>query len=166
MIAKTYILQNLDQLDVAFRKAKNPKYATYFSKLAILELCGWIEMSMDQVILEHCSNSIRLPKNTKVVAELVKRNYGFEYDGHFRKMLLNLIGMAACEKLETKMDVAVLAKFEAQLGSLKTMRNSLAHTYLKGSPATFKIDAPSVTRSRFNDIYVGLKAFQIQLKAL
>jgi hypothetical protein len=167
MIAKTYILQNLKQLDGAFRKAKTQKHGIYFSKLAILELCGWIEISMDEIILAHCGRHVTEAINIKFVEDdVVKRTYGFDYKRNFRKMLINLIGIVSCEELEAQVPVAVHTKFVAQLLSLKTVRDSLAHTYVKGSVATMNIDAPSVTMARFNDIYGGLKAFEQGLRLL
>jgi hypothetical protein len=165
MIAKTYILQNLSQLDSAFKSAKTQKHAVYFSKLAILELCGWIEISMDEIILAHCGRNVVVAKNTKFVADdVVKRTYGFDYERNFRKMLISLIGIVTCEKLEAQIPVAVYTKFTAQLQSLKVARDSLAHTYLKGSAATMIIDAPSVTKARFTDIHDGLKAYEQGLR--
>lgn len=167
MIAKTYILRNLAQLDSAVRKAKTQKQAVYFSKLAILELCGWIETSMDEIVLAHCSRCVAEAANTKYFNDqVVKRTNGFDYNANFRKMLISLVGIVSCEILEKRIPVSVQTKFTAQLASLKTMRDRLAHTYLKGAVATMNIDAPSVTTSRFNDIYDGLKAFEQGLRAL
>lgn len=167
MIAKTYILQNLTQLDSAFRHAKTQKHAVYFSKLAILELCGWIEISMDDLVMAHCGRHVTVAANTRFVSnDIVKRTYGFDYERNFRRMLINLIGIVTCEKLEAKVPVATYTRFLAQLQSLKMMRDSLAHTYLKGSAVTMIIDAPSVTKARFTDIYDGLKAFEHELRAL
>lgn len=167
MIAKTYILQNLSQLDSAFRKALSQKHALYFSKLAILELCGWIEISMDDIVMTHCGRHVSVPANTRFVSnDIVKRTYGFDYERNFRRMLINLVGIVTCEKLEAKLPVAIHTKFLAQLQSLKVMRDSLAHTYLKGSAATTVIDAPSVTKARFTDIYDGLKAFEQGLQVV
>lgn len=167
MIAKTYILQNLTQLDSAFRNAKTQKHSIYFSKLAILELCGWIEISMDDIILSHCNRHVTAVSNTKFVTnDVIKRTYGFDYEPHFRMMLIRLIGIVTCEKLEATLPIAVHTKFTAQLHSLKVMRDRLAHTYLKGSAATTTIDAPSVTKTRFNDIYYGLKAFEQGLRTI
>lgn len=167
MISKTYIIRNLNQLDSAFRKAKTQKHGVYFSKLAILELCGWIETSMDELIISHCGRHVGSASNKKFVEkEVVKKTHGFDYEINFRKMLINLVGIITCEKLETNLPVAVHTKFLAELDSLKTVRNKLAHTYLKDSAAMMTIDAPSVTRARFNFIYEGLKAFEEELRGM
>jgi DNA (cytosine-5)-methyltransferase 1 len=82
------------------------------------------------------------------------------------KKLISLIGIVTCEKLEAQVPVAIYTKFTAQLQSLKVARDSLAHTYLKGSAATMTIDAPSVTKARFADIHDGLKAYEQGLRVV
>jgi hypothetical protein len=49
----------------------------------------------------------------------------------------------------------------AALDALKVRRDDEAHTYLR---ITRTLDAPSVTRSRFQDIYDGLKSVETILK--
>lgn len=167
MIVKGDILTNLSELDRAYTRATDPKQSLYLSKLAVLELCGWIEMSMDDMILCHSRRKLRLPANKKIAEkEIVNRTYGFEYDRHFRAMLMKTIGLVACERIEAKIDASVLVKFSAQLESLKTVRNSLAHTYLGKTGTTTTIDAPSATRARIADLYDGLKAYDGALRAL
>ncbi|MBB2678928.1 UNVERIFIED_ORG: hypothetical protein GGI61_002488 [Rhizobium esperanzae] len=166
MVVKKHIEQNLTHLDQAYRKETDQKKATYFSKLAILELCGWIELSMDDIILGHCDRKIKLPANTRLIKDSVKRTYGFDYEKHFRKMLINLVGVVACETIEAAVNAAAKAKLEAQLGTLKTVRDGLAHTYLKGPAPIVALDAPSVTKARLGDIYHGLKEFQKVLRQL
>lgn len=167
MITKTNILKNLNQLDVAFRKAKSQKHSLYFSKLAILELCGWIELSMDDIIECHCNRKIKLKDNRKFVKQdVVRRTYGFDYEKNFRKMLINLIGIVGCEKIESKLPPSIHARLVADLDALKRARDSLAHTYLKGAVATIHIDAPSVTKARFTTIYDGLIEIEKGLRAL
>jgi hypothetical protein len=166
MVIKKHIDQNLKHLDRAYQKESDTKKATFYSKLAILELCGWIEISMDGLILAHCSKKVKLQDNIKLVENNVRRTYGFDYDQHFKKMLIQLVGVAACERIESKIDVAAKTKLAAQLTSLKNIRDRLAHTYIEGMPQANAIDAPSVTRARLAEIYLGLKAFQKALGAL
>ena len=68
--------------------------ALLFSKLATLELCGWIEVSMDDIVLRHSRRTLREPVNRAFCEKrIVKPIYGFDYDIHFRKMLMGLIGL-------------------------------------------------------------------------
>jgi len=165
MIATSYIQGNLRSLDRAYQTARSQRFSFFFAKLAILELCGWIEVSMDDIILMHSSRKIVLPQNvTFVEREVVRRTYGFEYNRHFRGMLTRLLGVVECERIEKKISAQVMTKFVAQLDQLKIIRDQLAHTYIKG--ATVTIDAPSVTRNRFADLYAGLAEYDRFIRAL
>jgi hypothetical protein len=164
MITKTYISESLRQLDAGHRKAKNQRHAYYFAKLAILEICGWVEMSMDDIILRHCARHLNDESNNKFIEkQVVNRTYGFDYDRHFRAMLIRLVGMVATEKIEMGISAATDAHFKAELTSLKAVRDQLAHTYVKRVGV---IDAPSRTRARFQPLYQGLLAYDKALRAL
>jgi hypothetical protein len=66
-----------------------------------------------------------------------------------------LLGIIVLEKLERKLDPVKFTIMEATLENLKILRNSEAHTHLKGT--TKRLDAPSVTISNFFKVYDGLK---------
>jgi hypothetical protein len=51
MITRSYITSSFKFLDRKYRKATTSKELFFYSKLAIFELCGWIEESMDDIIL-------------------------------------------------------------------------------------------------------------------
>lgn len=162
MITKTYILDNLRRLDVCYRSESKPKSAFFYSKLSILELCGWIEMSMDDIITRHCARKVKQPSNIRFVeSNIVKRTYGFDYDNHFRMMLIRLIGIINVERLEAEIDETVQVLLKAELTSLKSLRDTLAHTYAKNLPP---IDAPSRVRARFEPLYNGLQAYDAALR--
>lgn len=164
MLAKSYILSNLNSLDRMYRGTSSSKAALFYSKLALLELCGWIEESMDDVVIRCSIRHLRQEANRNYIKnDVVKKNYGFEYNRHFRKMLIHLIGIVQVEKLEGRIDTSVKANFESTLGALKTARNSEAHTHIKG--VTRVINAPSVTISQFTAVWNGLQAYDSELRA-
>lgn len=159
MISKTYIAQNLGQLDAQFRKAKTPKQNLYYSKIAIMELCGWIELSQDDLLRRIAKKKLSDKKNLDSFEEdVIRKNSGFGYPNHFRKMLIHAVGLINVEKIESIVDAQKKAVFEAELNTLWKRRNSLAHTYIKGTASA--IDAPSMTIARFQKIYVGIKEFE------
>lgn len=155
MIARSYILSNLKALDCKYRKTTSPKELLFYSKLAILELCGWIEESMDDIVLRCAMRHLKINSNKEFVRKkIVKRNYGFDYDDHFRRMLCQLIGIINVERLEKNVDQAKKARLKAVLSTLKIARNAEAHTHIKG--VTRHINAPSVTLSQFPAVSDGL----------
>lgn len=163
MIARSYIESNLNQLDRLYNVAGTQKKELYYSKLAMLELCGWLEESMDDVVQKCANRTLKEQRNKNYVEKnIIKPTYGFEYDKHFKKMLMSVVGIVNVEKIESKVDPVIHARFISALGNLKVARNKEAHTHIKGVMRT--IDAPSVTLSNFRYVYDGLKAFDTQLR--
>jgi hypothetical protein len=164
MIAKTEIQRNLKGLDTLYKGSKSQKHALYYSKLAILELCGWIEQSMDDLVKKCAKRSCKQPASLTYIDQKIKRTYGFEYQQHFQDMLVRLFGIISVEKVEGKVDPAKLVKLKAQLDFLKKARDAEAHTWIKGTAKV--LDAPSVTLARFPDVYDGLVDFEKVIRKL
>ncbi len=163
MIARTYILSNLWTLDRKYKNATGKKESLFYSKLAVLELCGWIEESMDDVVLRCARRHLRNQANfTYVQNEIVKRTYGFDYEQHFRRMLIQLLGVVNVERIEKSVDQSKRLKLAATLDALKKVRDAEAHTHIKG--VTRQINAPSVTLSQFTALYDGLIEFDTVLR--
>ncbi len=155
MVDKTQIENNLTEINALFQRHIGDNEAPYYSKLAILEACGWIEESMDNIAQECANKHLKEPKNIKFVKSLVKRTYGFHYEDDFRDMLIQIIGIINVEKLERAFDQRKFTQMTSSLGVLKQRRDDQAHTYIKGT--TPRIDAPSWTKRRFQDVYEGLR---------
>ena len=51
MIAKSYILSNIKRMNYKYIQARSNKEALFFAKMALIELSGWIEESMDDIII-------------------------------------------------------------------------------------------------------------------
>ena len=163
MIGKTSILQNLKSLERLYNKSTGSKKAMFYSKLSILELRGWIEESMDDIVLRCANRNLKVRKNRDFVKDpIIERVYGFEYHKHFRAMLIRVVGLITLEKVEKRVDQTKFHLMKTSLGHLKDPRNLQAHTHLKGT--TRRLDAPSVTISKFNEVYEGLKNFETELR--
>ena len=164
MIAYSYIEKNLDALDKSNLSSKSNKSKMYLSKVATLELCGWIEVSIDDIILR-CNNRIlKVKKSKDSVENQVKITYGFEYEKRFRSLIVILIGHFGFEKIEKGIDPQIVANFKSELGNLKVARNSLAHTYTRG--VTPHYDAPSVTKNRYQKVRAGLSEYDRMIRHL
>ena len=162
MIAKTYIEANLREIERRFNQARTQKEPLYFSKLAVLELCGWLEISIDDLVCRAVRRRIRHANALNEFEEsVVKPVYGFHYKKHFRRMLCAAIGEITTYEIETSMDQLKRQQLVSELNALSTNRNALAHTYIKGM--TQNIDAPSRTIARFGNAYGGLKEFEREI---
>jgi hypothetical protein len=165
MVSKTSILYNLKRLRSLYDKTTDPKNSLFYSKLAILELCGWIEESMDDLAIKCAKRELKVKGNISFIeGNIIDKTYGFEYKKHFRFMLMSLIGLIALEAIEKRIDQTKLQNFKSSLGNLRNYRDGEAHTHLKG--VTRRLDAPSVTITNFQYVYEGLKCFEKELRKL
>jgi len=156
MISRADIQQNLTEINNLYQKSTNSKEALYYSKLALIELCGWIEESIDELIFECANRNLVVSNNLDFVEkDIVGLTYGFEYNKHFRAMLMRIIGIINLEKLEQKVDPIKFHIMKSALGTLAISRNKAAHKYIHGT--TTSIDAPSATSGHFQHVYDGLE---------
>lgn len=164
MVARSYIKKNLSFCAKKHAVA-GKKEALFLAKMAILELCGWIELSFDEIIRKCAKKHLRNPDSIKFIEkDVIGRTYGFEYDKHFSGMMIRLIGLVKFELIETRIDQKKLTKMKAALRTLKVERDREAHTYLKGTTRT--ISAPSAVQSLFNDVDAALMEFERELQLL
>jgi hypothetical protein len=161
MVKKTQIQSNLNQIEKLYQKYMGGRRGLYFSKLAIIEACGWIEESMDDIIRGCANKHLKEQKNLKSVEELIRETHSFKYDPSFRDMLIQIIGIINVEKLEQVFDEHKFTQMTSSLGELKQRRDDQAHTHIKGT--TLTIDAPSVTKKRFQNVYEGLKDIESRI---
>lgn len=156
MLSTQDVELNLQALDIQYRAATTtPREAELCSKLAVLELGGWTEQAMDQIVSDCSSRRLINASNRKFCTEkIIGKTYGFEYQKHFRSMLLHLVGLINVEKIESQLNGAKFAQLKAALGSLKIIRDPAAHTHVQA--ATLTLNAPSVTLSQLKFIRDGL----------
>ena len=165
MIDSTEIRDTLDDLiDRYNSRTAAPKEYYFCAKIAIIEVCGWIEECMDRMVLDLSNSHIRRPKNRKIVQRKVDGTHGFTYSRHFRPLLTWVIGSVSVEQLEEKLDQRVFELMKSELGSLATVRNQLAHSSY--DPYRPRLDSPSWVRDRFDRIYEGLGAVESTLAVL
>ena len=164
MIAKSYIKSTLEELNKLYYSASSQKKAIYFSKLAVLELCGWIEEILDDIIIRHGNRNLRLPANKSYTKEkIVNPNYGFDYKKNIRPMFISLIGLIQMEELERELEkTGKITLLKSYLGSLKATRNKAAHTHLKGVTMTY--NAPSQTLGDFHRVCIILEMIDTELR--
>ena len=163
MVIKTSIFLELQKLEKLYNQAMRgtdidlPKF---YAKLALLELSGWIEESMDEMVKKY---SLKKRVSHAYIDNLIKKNYSFDYQKNFREMLVKLLGLKNLEILEKKVQKNKKDELESSLALLKPMRDNHAHTTLQGKGPTPTIWAPTYTLSIFNKVYVGLREYEIKL---
>jgi len=155
MVNKTIIQQNLKRIDKLYNKHIGGIEADYYSKLALLEVCGWIEETMDDIVRSCARKHLKKQNSFDSIEKVIENTHSFKYQSNFQNMLRQLVGLINLEKLENNYNSIKFQLLASSLGTLKQYRDEHAHTYIKGQTNTFY--APSFTISHFYKVYDGLK---------
>eukprot|EP01047_Picozoa_sp_COSAG01_P044584 COSAG01_NODE_4044_length_5408_cov_1.746468_7_plen_167_part_00 len=149
-------LKNLDQLYNTSMAGADPTEPIYYSKLAVLELTGWIEESFDIIAYRAIKNELTTVKFSNIAQDAVKKNSGFNFDNNFLTMLQKLIGVVECERLHEYLDSdGTLARLRAELNAVFKQRCKAAHVNIARTTVAF--DAPSVSLGRLRIVYPILR---------
>jgi len=168
MIAdSTEILQIVTELDNKYNASPppNPQWAILYSKLSIIEFCGWIEQTFDEILIAYSSNKLTKLNYLQYYKEnVINTNYGFQYEKHFRQMLIKTIGINNLESLEDCLEnhLAYLSILKSILGTFKTPRDTAAHTYTPQG-ATPNYNSPNIVISNINRITPILQKIEQEL---
>ncbi len=166
MLVKNNILRSLKELELRYNgalRSPTPQDSIYFSKLAILEYCGWIEESFDQIIRRSVKGKLKTQEFKQILeGSVIGNTYGFQYKRHFRTMLCRAVGLMSAEIVEKHLkDSGKLELLISELESVKTYRNCAAHTWINGTTQTYP--APSYIRVKFEHLYPIMKGIYTQV---
>ena len=157
MIAdNTEILKIVTELDNKYNASPPPnqQWAILYSKLAIIEFCGWIEQIFDEILTSYCSTKLVEQKYKDYHKKnIIDTNYGFHYEKNFQQMLIKTIGINNLENIEDCLEnhLAYLSTFKSILGTFSKSRNIAAHTFTP-TGTTITYDSPSIVISNINVI--------------
>lgn len=156
IIDNTEILRIVGDIETEYNKSTTTThYAILYSKLAVIEFCGWIEQIFDEILDAYITNKLVLPQNYSHIKDnVIKPNYGLHYDKNFRKMLMCIIGINNLESMEDDLDShsGYLSTFKSILGSFTATRNVAAHTYTPYAGVTVTYQSPSIVISNIRAI--------------
>lgn len=138
------------------------------SKLAMLELCGWIEETFDELIREVDRSTIN---DSKWVSEcVIKKTSGFTYASHLRPMLVKLIGEVLTRRVEDDMASnhdGDLDRMKLLLSSLWVKRCDLAHADVAANVASqVKFDAPSWSLNQYRILKKLFYSLETSIKTI
>ena len=136
----------LMQIDAWYNEAANQvgDRPSLLSKLALLELCGWIEGEFDQLVL--AAQTGRLNDDAWCGKHVIDKTSGFTFD-HLRTMLAKLFGELYARRIEAEMErmhPGELERFTRLLKDLYKVRCSFAHAdYVTNVKQQQVFNAPS-----------------------
>ena len=164
MLTRVDIDATLSELDSLYNASAKGSEQVYYSKIALMELCGWIEESI-RFIAESYNTNVIGPPNEKYIRDYLENRSGFTYKSHLRKIVVQLVGMVNVVKIETNLkssgtSYSILA---TQLAALSNERNPAAHTHITGTP-TFS--APSLVIAELNQIYKSLCDLEVEINLI
>jgi|APGre2960657373_1045057.scaffolds.fasta_scaffold15536_3 hypothetical protein len=171
MLSNAELIQNINVYQDQYNTAKNLRELLLPSKAALLDVCGWLEEAMDQVVIE-CANRCMLSTQRLqlIQKEYVGKTYGFEYQRHFEKMLAAVVGFRILEQAERQMGLGTLMPFTSALSSLVPLRNHYAHTHLDAAKPYPKnvssIPAPSALVPYVSQANTALQSIESALRGL
>jgi hypothetical protein len=141
-----------------------PERPKLLSKLALLELCGWLETEQDRIMTALDSSCLKDPAWTQ--KEILDKTFGFDYGKHFRPMVVRLIGEHLTRALEQKIENKFpgdLDRLRSSTGDLWTRRCNFAHADIVANIAkqqTFA--APSWSINQYRIISKMLLRFEAE----
>jgi hypothetical protein len=116
MISNLTILKNLKRVDKLYSAARSPIETLLYAKIGIIELCGWVEETMDAIVIDLSQRSLTSQAHRDYIEkQIVKKTYGFAYEAHFRKMLMGVVGLKGVQDMEARVNRAF---FDPMCGTL------------------------------------------------
>lgn len=112
-----------------------------YSKLAVLELGGWIEVSVDTILFNYIDNKILDADCRRIAKNVINRNYSFEYN-HLSHIFICALGVNNWENIVDHVGGADMSILLSVCNSYKSSRDNAAHTYQLDA-ATSSFIAPS-----------------------
>ncbi|MBI1907503.1 MAG: hypothetical protein HYS20_14905 [Rhodocyclales bacterium] len=149
------VASTLQALDLWFKEPTTSNDRTkLLSKLAILELCGWLEVEFDRLI--RLVEAGRLNDSAWVEKHVIEKTNGFSYNIHWRPMLCKVVGEVFARRVEQAMEAAYpteLDHLKSLLGQLWKDRCSFAHADMNTNVAAQQtFNAPSWTISQYTKL--------------
>lgn len=123
------------------------------SKLAIIELGGWVEERFDEIVVEYVQRKLTDNEEMdRIRKEVIDKVYGFDYDSDIRPMIERVIGSVNyCVIKANLIHSGGYFILKSVLGELRHERNRVAHTHWMG--VTRKLAAPSSVINWLKRIY-------------
>jgi hypothetical protein len=107
MVSNLTILKNLVRINRLYSAASSPIETLLYAKIGIIELCGWVEESMDAIVIGVSQRSLTNQADRDYIEkQIVKKTYGFEYEAHFRRMLMGVIDLKGVVDMESRLNRA------------------------------------------------------------
>ncbi|MCY4034841.1 MAG: HEPN domain-containing protein [Hyphomicrobiales bacterium] len=137
-----------------------------YSKLAILELSGWVEGTLKDLAIRLIDKKLNDDAAKEEFKEVIRNIRGFRYERHFQDLLNKTVGFINREIIEKEIsgkDYDKLEKFKTALNNLSGRRNFYAHNFSHNPQKVPTTIDPSSVINYYEDILSGLEAFKEEI---
>jgi hypothetical protein len=160
MIDKIAIENTINTLNTEYNKHSGNEI--FLSKLSLMEFCGWIEQSFDEILKNYINSKSLEPKNIDYANKIIDDVYSFE-EAKIRKMLINILGIVNFGLVETALS-SDWEQFKSTLNNFYKKRCTAAHTHIDRTTQSF--DAPSVIRTNLNNLFPIMQKLETEVNRL
>ena len=120
-----------------------------FSKLAVIEYCGWLEETFDEIARNGARGKLKTKPCRQGFEKQITATVGFVYQKSGRRLICSAIGIAKLLEVEKEMKKnGDLERLQSYLGQMNGYRKRAAHTSTRGVTAQYL--APSAVIENFN----------------
>lgn len=119
-----------------------------YSKMAIMEVCGWLEETFDEIAHNCVRSRLRTLDRRKFLEEKIAATHGFEYKTKARPLISHAIGVVRLLEIEKELEhTASLTILKSSCSNLNKLRQDAAHRTLAGRAQAYP--SPSVAIKHF-----------------
>ena len=151
MIRHVKIEKSLNFLDTLYNDlilSEDETKAILISKLALLEFCGWLEETIDEIAINCVRVTIPKASERKKLQENIDNTTGFSYKS-MRELLTHALGVKKYIEVEKRLNKdGSLERLQSKLASINRHRKDAAHRTVQGAMETY--NSPNVTLDDFN----------------
>lgn len=165
MIDYISIKDTLNKLEPEYNASIDIQLTILYSKLAVLEFCGWIETNVDDMLFSYIDSHVCTNDCSKKIKAIIKKNHGFSYENNLFPMLCSTLGINNLENIIDKIPIGDFQNFQSITDVYSIERNKAAHT---DTPVgtTKRYNAPSRVLSDYKLIIPAIKIIESEVANL
>lgn len=165
MIDYVSIKNTLDLLEREYNSSTDLQLPILYSKLSVLELCGWIEVSIDVILHEYVDSHLQDAKYIKEIKRIIKKTNGFDFMSNLFPLFCSVLGVENVENILKCVSPTDFHNLESITHNYTEERNKAAHTDTPvGTTRSYK--APSDVVHDFSLIKPAIQTLENQIQAL
>lgn len=163
MVDYSSIENTIKRLDAEFAtQITDPQMPMLLSKLAVMEFCGWLEVSIDEILNTYLNNHV---VNQTIIRRFMKKINGFSYENHIYHIFSLVIGVNHWENVLAKVAPQDRDYLESITKSYSEERNRAAHVHtIAGVTTSYR--APSQVLADFFKIKPAIQTIEREVNAL